>query len=232
MAKNIILIVLIVQTCFTTTFSQDTDPYGIIDSLLAKSNRIQDYSADVRVIVHVDFLQIPPKDVKLYYKQPDKIKFHSEEFFILPKNNMGLEMTSLLEKEFTALYVGFDSIHKVPCNVIKIIPSKKESDIVLATLYTSLIKDEIVLAEITSKTYGTYSVEFFYGSRTKPLPSRIDILFEIGNFQLPTKLIGDREEAKKKTKRNLDGKGIVKLIFSNYKINQGLDDSIFGENEQ
>ncbi|MBN1337885.1 MAG: hypothetical protein JXA03_01100, partial [Bacteroidales bacterium] len=57
--------------------AQGPDPYGLMAKAGERLDTIEDYSVNVKIMVYVDYISIPPKDVSLYYKKPGKIRFVS-----------------------------------------------------------------------------------------------------------------------------------------------------------
>ena len=78
------LIVLFVQDMH----GQERDPYLILDSLKTRLDGIEDYSAEIEIEVDVDFINMPKKHATIYFKQPDRIRFRSKEFIMLPKRGL------------------------------------------------------------------------------------------------------------------------------------------------
>jgi hypothetical protein len=62
-----------------------------------------------------------------------------------------------------------------------------------------------------------------------PLPEEIKLTFEISKMHFPLKFIGDMKIDNNEGK--IPEQGVVKIIYSDYKVNQGLDDSVFIEED-
>ena len=132
MTKKIIFIVL--AFCLSA-FSQSKDPEKILDSVKAEFNKIEDYTVFVKIKVDVDFVKIPEREVKIYFKKPDKIHIESEGFVMLPKEGLNFSPLSLLNSNYTSFYVRQDTIDGIVTSVIKVIPLDGKSDIILSTLW-------------------------------------------------------------------------------------------------
>ncbi len=109
---------------------------------------------------------------------------------------------------------------------------EKKSDIILATLWIDTVNYTISRIESNTRYDGTYNIDFVYNDPRIPLPSIMQISFEIGKMRIPLKFIGkssgvDMEELKTEGKQ----KGSVYLRFSNYEVNSFLNDSIFIEDD-
>jgi outer membrane lipoprotein-sorting protein len=213
---------------FGLAFQQNRDPDLILKKVVESFGKIKDYVVDVQVKVDVDFLKVPDTKAKIYFKQPDKIYFESEGFAMLPKEGVNFSPTYFLKKDYTALYQKDDYIENHPVFVIKIIPSSEQSDIVLTTLWIDQFFYIIRKVESTTKTNGTFTIELKYNEEKKDyyLPDSMVFGFNIDKMNLPKTFTGQAErESRKNIGKSTTGK--VYLIYSDYKINQGLSDKIF-----
>jgi len=231
---NILYIFAFLQAFSVThkIMAQEVDPYDIINKVKAVTDQIKDYTADVEIEVDVDFINIPVKHASIYFKAPDKVKFKSDDFFMIPKRAINNSFRKLLNSEYSAIYTGNEIIDKKDYTIVKIIPLEKKSDIILATLWIDTVNYTISRIESNTRNDGTYNIDFVYNDPRIPLPSIMQISFEIGKMRIPLKFIGkssgvDMEELKTEGKQ----KGSVYLRFSNYEVNSFLNDSIFIEDD-
>lgn len=229
--KYTFLIVFNLYGCVMAS-GQETDPYPILDSLKAKVMAINDYQVDLEIEVDVDFINMPVKHAQMFFKQPDKIKFKSDEFIMIPKKGLNNPIRKILDEPFTAIYVDSENIEGQMVDVIKIIPLGKKPDIVLATWYISQSNGLIVRSENNTRNDGTFNVDFAYGPESIALPQMMTITFEIEKLSLPMKFIGKTSGMEiDKTKMDGPQQGKVYIRFSNYLINLGLKDESFNEEE-
>jgi outer membrane lipoprotein-sorting protein len=227
--KKIFLFLLLLGTY---SFAQSTDPNFILDKVKAKFGEVKDYVVNVKIKVDVDFLKAPVSEAKIYFKQPDKIHFESENFALLPKEGVNFSPMALLKKNYTAIYEKEDTINGTKTSVIKVIPLSDESDIILTTLWIDPAKYYILKAQSTTKINGTFSLELNYESPVDnfPLPSSMVFTFNIDRDKLSRGMRNfdeQDENAKKKEKKSTTGK--VYIYYSDYKVNRGIPDSVFDE---
>ena len=213
--------------------AQSKNPDEIIDKVIANFNRVKDYQADVNVKVDIEFLKVPESKATVYFKQPDKIHMESEGFALLPKDGLEFTPSKLLDKNYTAIYEQDVILDGFKTSVVKIIPTGDKGNFVLSTLWIDQKKEVIRKVESTTKTNGTFSVNFSYDEKFKyPLPSKVIFSFNIDKNNLPKDLNDESatNQPQKKNKRiNSLTKGSVVITYSNYKINQGIPDSLFAD---
>jgi hypothetical protein len=212
-------------------FSQSKDPEAILNKVKAEFSKIEDYTVDVKVKVDVDFLKMPDREAKIYYKQPDKIHIQSEGFAMLPKEGLNFSPLSLLNSNYTSFYVREDTLNKIVTSVIKAIPLDGRSNVILSTLWVDTKRDLILKVESSRKPEGTFTIDMDYLKTEKGfwLPSSLVFTFSIDRSILPRKFNFDTDSDLKKAMEDSTKvqTGKVFIDYSNYKVNTGLSDEIF-----
>ncbi|MEZ5082990.1 MAG: hypothetical protein R2750_06030 [Bacteroidales bacterium] len=214
-------------------YSQETDPYQIIDSLRTKLESIHDYQAEIEIEVDVEFIKMPVKHATIYFKQPDKIKFRSDEFIMIPKKGFNNQLLTILNEPYNAIYIDEEVIEDRANHVIKIIPLGKKPRIILATWWIDKEDFRLTKTENNTRDEGSFTVSFTYRNKEMVLPIEMAIAFEIENMRMPMKFIGKSSGSVGENIDNTSNKqtGLVFIRFSNYKINQQIEDKIFEEDE-
>ncbi len=212
---------------------QEPDPEKIIEKIKQHIDPIHDYSVDMEITVNVDFIKIPVKHATMYFKQPDKVKFKSKEFIMLPKKGVDNSFRKILNEKYTALYSGTDTLGGLETYVVKLIPADPKSDIIMATWWVDTTDYLIRRIENNTRKEGTFVIDFTYDDPSLNLPTMLKISFEVSHMKLPFMFLGKsaNEEA---ALPNDEGKhsGNVIIRFSNYKINLKLSDELFEEKEK
>ena len=220
---------LIILLCTLSIVAQEKDPYKILESVKEKFNSIQDYQVDATITVDINFLRVPESHAKVYFKQPDKIKLDSEGFALLPKEGINFSPVNLLNNDFNAIYSKSDSLGEKLVDVIKIIPASDSSGVILTTLWIDDEMDIVVKMETTTKRSGTFELEMNYEKSSYDyLPSEVKLTFRVSEIQIQKTITGDlNENEEPRRKRDEPMTGTVIINYENYKVNQGLEDSLF-----
>jgi len=220
---------------FQLGFAQTKDGHEIIEKVKKKFSEVKDYQVDVKIIVDVNFLKVPPTEAKILFKQPDKVKIKAQGFAMLPKEGLNFTPHSLFQKEYTSFYERDEMYNGVNCAVIKVIPLGEVNQVILSTVWIDKQKSVIKKVESTTKMNGTFTIDFDYGTEGNSLlPSQMVFSFDVSKMNIPNNMAGamnDDPDAPKKKKNKLS-KGTVKVIYSNYKVNLGIDDSLFEEKKE
>lgn len=201
-------------------FAQENKADKIINGIKNKINKVENYSADVQVSVKFDFLKMPKSKAEIYFKKPDKFKLKSQKLAILPKGVVDFNPQKILDKDFTSEIIGDTLVDDKKLSIIKIIPNADSIKFASANLLVDqnefLIKQIILSLKENGKiiTYFNYSDEKEYA-----LPSEIKINLDFSQI----------EETGNRRRGNIpeNFKGDISIIYSNYKINKGIDDSVF-----
>lgn len=231
--KKILILLLFTSICF----AQRHNPEDILEKVKENFSKVKDYEVNVKIKVDVNFLKVPDSQAKIYYKQPDKIKFKSEGFALLPKEGLNFSPYSFLAGDYTSILDKELEIEGNSCYLVKVIPLGDRGDLILTTLWIDKDKYIIRRIESTTKTNGTFSIDLKYDINLKyPLPSSMVFTFNVQKMQMPKELTGDmaeqNSEDKEKGNRDRTTTGKVYINYSDYKVNVGLSDSIFKEDKK
>jgi len=214
-------------------FSQSKNPDDILNSVVTNFNKVNDYQVDVNIKVDVEFIKVPETKAKIYFKQPNKVHLEAEGFAMLPKNGMEFSPSSLIKKDYTAIYEQDVDLNGFKTSLVKVIPLGDQGDVILSTFWIDQKKQVIRKVESTTKTNGTFSIDFSYDDKIQyPLPSKIVFSFNMDKMNIPATISGETNNEKTdKKNKNSDSrtKGKVIVNYSNYLVNKGVPDSIFEE---
>ena len=211
-------------------FAREINPDSLLLKVKQKLEIIKDYKADVEIHLDVDFIKMPDKHAKMYFKHPDKVRFISDEFIMLPKRGIGISTRNILEDDYIAVYGGQEKVNGRMQAVIKIIPKGNKSDIVLSTMWIDPDNALVSKVENTTRNNGSYLIQLKYTNSEFELPTEIKISFRVKNIKIPLKFIGknstvDKDELKKEGTKE----GTVSIKLSYFDINKGIEDSFFEE---
>jgi len=214
-------------------FAQSKDPDEIINGVITNFNKVNDYQVDVNIKVDVEFIKVPETKAKIYFKQPDKVHLKADGFAMLPKNGMEFSPSSLIKKDYTAIYEQDVDLNGYKTSIVKVIPLGDQGEVILSTLWIDQKKQVIRKVESTTKTNGTFTIDFTFDDKIKyPLPSKIIFSFNMDKMNLPSTITGEtNNENPDKKNKNVGSttKGQVIVNYSNYVVNKGVPDSIFEE---
>lgn len=230
--KRVYHIVVVVYCSILGGFvsAQEADPYEILEKMKAITDQVSDYTADLEIEVDVDFIKMPVKHATIYFKRPDKVKFKSDEFIMLPKRGLNNQLTAILNEPYTAIYLGNEVLNEKDQHVIRIVPMGKNPEVILATWWIDKNDFRITKSESNMRKEGSFTIDFLYTDPTVLLPTQMIFSFEIEKLNLPLKFIGKSAgmEIDKDSMEDIN-QGRVLVRFSNYSINSSLPEELFIE---
>ena len=225
--------VLITLVVFWGLGVQGQDADKLIRDVRAKLDQVKDYKATGKLKTDVAFLKIPVSNVQVYYKKPNRFKVKKDGgISLLPKNGVSVNLNSLLMAEdYAAVPAGESVVNGVPVKIIKLLPLNDNGDVVLTTMYIDDKKLLIQKAVTTTRDNGTYDMQMSYGKFEKyGLPDKVIFSFNTKDYKLPKGVTFEYdagETAKTQEEKLKNKKGKVEILYENYLINKGIDDSMF-----
>jgi hypothetical protein len=225
------LLVLVLLFASVNLGAQTNDADAILKKAKDKYALIKDYQADVTIKIDIDFVKIPIKKAKVYFKQPDKVKFETNGFIMMHKKAMNFSIDNFIKGNVTTLYVKQEVIDKYAVHKIKIIPNDENSDMIITSLWIDVATFAIRKVEHHSKTTGSFVMTMAYARTDFNLPDVMNIQFDAGKNALPIPFDDPAEKAKSMGKKKAT-KGGVTLTYRNFKVNQGVSDAIFLEKKK
>jgi hypothetical protein len=201
------------------------NPLRYLDSIEKKYSTLKDYVADVNVHFDIEALKAPDLLAKLYYKAPDKMKIDSKRIFFFPQEGGYFNPSLFKKKAFDVRLVEhliYDGKKAVRLKLTPMDTNAYDKSFVL-----TVDTDRSLIREIKASPSEEREVKatLDYGRFGDfELPTHIDLQLDMPSGE-PTG-VKEFTQFGQKTKR-ITGK--VEITYSNYRINVGLSDEIFGK---
>ncbi|MBC8346773.1 MAG: hypothetical protein ISR82_05165 [Candidatus Marinimicrobia bacterium] len=251
--KRLILIAFLMMSPLLMAQTETIEQ--IRNNIISQFDRINDYQVDIKISVKMTGFRMPKKKIHIYYKKPDKIKVETRGFAILPKIGADGNPSEFLDMLTDVTEIKrtirdnrpFYQIEgKVNQDSLKIPISVKKDEIPDITMKVYADAKKWVITEVgvylNSESVFTFKTDYIEVSDVM-VPARS--VFKIGvkgisrwSTQNPFDFGGpgsDREAFEKIAKNaGFDAEkdefvGEMIMTFSNYKVNQGIDDTLFVE---
>lgn len=213
-----------------TSSLQAQNEQALIQKVRAKLNAVNDYQAKGRMKIDVSFINAPESDVLVYFKKPNKLKVKKEGgISLLPKGGVSLNLHTLLnDDQYAVVPAGNATIDGVTTKMVKLLPLKENSEVVLTTLWIDEKEALIRKSSVTTKESGTYDMFLTYGKMKKwGLPDKVVFSFSTKDYKLPKGITFEYEKGGKKQPIPKDAKGSVTILYQSYVVNKGVKDEMF-----
>lgn len=217
--------------CLATAFAQ-SDANALLDKVKTKYNQVRDYEASGKMKTNVIFIKAPVAEIKVFYKNPDKLKIKNESgVSFVPKGSVNINMGNIFTlSKYTALDGGTETVNGKKLRVIKVLPDDETGEIVLSTLYIDEASLLVMKSKTTTRENGTYELEMSYGKYSSyGLPDKVKFTFNTKEYKLPKGVTFDYDNgsSEKEKEATANKKGTVEITYSSYSINKGLKDEVF-----
>lgn len=209
------------------SYSQSNNAENILEQIKKKLSLVNDYSSEVEVSVKMDFLKMPNSKAELFFKKPDKFKFQSESFAILPKAGFEFNPQKILDNDYTATIIGDTVVENEILKIIKIIPNADSLKFQSANILIN--EKKILISELILETGNNSFVvtKFKYDNYANyGLPSELKVSLDFSETDENDK------SSKRKSRIPSNFKGNIIIKYSDYKVNEGIEDSFFEEQEE
>lgn len=199
--------------CICSLNAQNIDPDIIKAQKL--TDTILKFSAEVKINVDINFINIPEKTAKIEYKKNEDTKILSEDFVLIPKKGLDVSLYQLFKNPFITVDRGTEIRNHIKYKRVNIIPTNRKADFSIATVLIDTSNSRIIEYDINTKKDGNYIVKMDYNQSTTILPSQIEVIFEIERIRIPLKYMGkDVQINKEKYKSNEPKTGTIFLSFN------------------
>lgn len=188
---------------------------SLLKASLARVEKIPEYVCDIRILLDVEWINIKERTGKVYFYPPDSINYDIKGFAFLPKQGYNQQLNDVTEGDYVALHLGNENINNTPCEIVKVIPSDIESDVVLGQFW---IDANLNIRKMTfvTREEGTFTLFLDYGTEKYAVPKKVTVVFDIKNQELPSSMTGDLEATEDQKPKGEKSKGKIEIYYSNY----------------
>ena len=207
---------------------KDPDGDTILRNAESRLSSLQDYTVTLGITVDVERLNVPPMQVRMYFKQPDRVHFDAKGFAMLPREGLAMNI-GRLRARYDPGSVDRDTLGGLPVYRVTLRAKSDRNRVRTILLYVHPrrwtvekivspgMNDRVMSATFTyAQVQGFWLPEEMVASfSTSPADSTDpDLLMD---KQMPVRPQG-RPRA-----------GSVTVRYSGYAVNTGLSDDLFKE---
>ncbi len=248
---------LLIFILLSNLIAQDTDKSSIsifpttdsvLDSMEQKYNRIEDYYVRIEISIKTRILRMPRKRVNFWFKQPNLTKVETKGFAAIPKSGMISSPIDLFDNLINISVIGAEYYNG---KQIWILHGDLKPDSLMfgeignidkkLDLSTKLWVDRnawtLLKSEIWMDTIKVVDIQSEYQSLRNDIHLPVETVIK---FRYSGGLPSGVEETIDFTHQfggmqddslEKDLSGVITLKFSDYKVNKGIKDTFFEEEE-
>ena len=113
MKRALFVAFFLVLAAIQSSSAQTPTAADILHNMKKQFETVKDYTAQLKVTVDMERMQIPEMLVKIYFKQPDKIHIEAKNFAMVPREIAGMNPAQFIDK-FDATVVETGKKESVP----------------------------------------------------------------------------------------------------------------------
>ena len=228
--KQKIAVVLFSVMMFSSMYGQrNLKPEKVLENAVQALSDIRDFTVAIDISLNMERMQIPRMHATMYFKQPDKVHFDSQGFLFLPKEAIVLN-PSILQERYTIASTSPDTIDGE--KQYKLLLVAKEQTAHLLRLFCWINPSNWTISKIETTPYEgrtlTFKFSYVFEENKYWLLSKTVASFQSNTEkQSEPDLIEMKKQMIDETRMPAMRNGTVTIVYSDYKVNTGLDDSIF-----
>lgn len=212
------------------------DPRAILDKVQAQYDAIEDYQVSVHLNVDIKNFRMPNKNMRVYFKKPDKVKIKTSGFAIVPRFGLMPTPATFLNDSVQLEYVRLFRENDIAYHVISVHPKKEAKNSPAIYLRINAERWTIDRVQMEYQQEGTTEMNIVYQNIAGFwLPDTTKIRFDLKHSIPPVnrpnidRPFGGMEQYAGNDTQPV--RGYVTITFKNFVINKGLKDAVFEEEE-
>jgi len=236
---KIVRIVLMTSLVLNTTFAQKLSEALNANTLLARVVKgfadVHDFVVTIDAELKMERVQVPKMHATMNFKRPDKVHFTSQGFLFVPRDGITMN-PAVLSQRYDASFVGTDTIEGLKLFKLQLAAKAKKTK--LRQMYAWIDPVHWTIAKIETIPYEgrTLSTVFDYEFLQEKfwLPSKMIVTFgsTMEGGRAADDSISQPADQFNQMQRGMPRNGSVTILYSNYTVNAGLDDSVFEEKKK
>ena len=214
--------------------AEDLTAEEVIRNLQAKFDEIKDYSVLLIVKSDIESFRVPRMEVKAFFKQPDRLHLESKGFAILPREGIFINPNSFTQSDFNMTLVGKETLKDRELLKLELVPRKEDMKMRKLVLWIDPNRWITLKIEIVTWQGQSLQVDLEYKKIRDRfwMPVKATAMVDLSGFRGFSSFHGrsgwetpDRAGSDKM-------KGEITVKFYDYRINEGIPDSVFDQGEE
>ena len=226
---RVFLAFLIFMIISTSTQGAEVTVPEVLKHLQSTFAQVKDYRVRLHAEVDMERVKVPPMDVIVYFKQPDRIHLQSKGFSILPRQGLFFNPNQFSQEDYYMSFLGKETLNKNEVYKIELVPRKEEIKIRKLIMWVDPERWITIKIHTVSWQGQSAEVDFDYSLFQDKywLPVQAIAIINLKGFRGFSHFHGGNEAEKGGSAKSVDRKGSITIQFTDYEINTGLSDFIF-----
>jgi outer membrane lipoprotein-sorting protein len=218
-----------------TTFAQKALEAPNADTILARLVKgfaeVQDFTVTIDAELKMERVQVPKMHATMDFKRPDKVHFTSQGFLFVPRDGVTMN-PAVLSQRYDASFIGTDTVKGLKLFKLQLAAKAKKTKLRQMYAWIDPVHWTIVKIETIPYEGRTLSTVFEYEFLQEKfwLPSKMIVTFgSTEGEKTADDSISQPADQFNQMQRGAPRNGSATILYSNYKVNVGLEDAVFEE---
>jgi len=220
-----------------TEAGQESSPQQVFQAIIRPYQTLSDYTVKIQVKVMIPGLRMPDFAADLYFKKPDKLHIETKSFAPIPRNSGFFDPFQFDPEKNRITFIQTVNIDDMQAELYKVEPGESETRVRFYNVWVGGNPKRILQMENHSFKGTKALVKLTYknveqGAENWLMPEKahIHLTFPEGMQRQDNSsfLIKDNPVSAGRSKpEEMQGEGDIYISYSDWRINTGLDDSLF-----
>jgi hypothetical protein len=217
--------------------AQRPEPRQVFEEILKPYRNLNDYTVKIRAEISIPAIRVPNFTATLSFKKPDRFHVETRRFAPIPRNS-GVFNPFLFDPERNLItYLRTENPGGTPADIYRVEPIDGKTPVRYYTIWVGGMPAQILQVESLSFQGTKALVKISHqtvaqGDEKWLLPGKthIHLTFPEG-AKSPDSLIAKDSPVSGGMRRldEMSGEGDITITYTDWRINTGLDDSLFKE---
>lgn len=203
----------------------------ILGNLQSTFAEIEDYTALLHVETDIKQVRVPQMEVKVFFKQPDKLHLQSKGFAMLPREGMLINPNRFSKEDFYMSILGKETFKDMETFKLELVPRKEKIKVRKFIIWVDPVRWISLKIDTVTWHGQSIKVDFEYRKFLDRywLPVKAKAVVDLAGFKGFSSFHEMPDWEKGGGIGSLDRTGEITVQFYDYRINDGIPDSIFGQ---
>ncbi|MBW2610245.1 MAG: outer membrane lipoprotein-sorting protein [Deltaproteobacteria bacterium] len=203
----------------------------ILRNLQSAFAKIEDYTVLLHVETDIKQVRVPQMEIKVFFKQPDKLHLQSKGFAMLPREGMLINPNRFRKEDFYMSILGKETFKDMETFKLELVPRKEKIKVRKVIIWVDPVK--WISLKIDTITWHGQSIKIDFEYRKFLdrywLPVKAKAFVDLSGFKGFSSFHERSGWEKGSGTGFMDKKGEITVQFYDYRINEGIPDSIFDQ---
>jgi len=216
---------------------QESTPQQVFQAIIRPYQNLSDYTVKIQVKVMMPGFRMPDFAADLYFKKPDKLHIETKSFAPIPRNSGFFDPFQFDPGKNRITFKQAVDLDEMPAELYRVEPGESETRVRFYNVWVGGNPMRILQVENHSFKGTKALVKLTYKNVEQgpenwlmPEKAHVHLTFPEGvqGHDNSSFLIKDNPVSAGRTKpEEIQGEGDIYISYSAWKINTGLDDSLF-----